>query len=124
MLLARGAEYWSSLGPGHLDDDIARLMQFVEVSSAPRHLADLSRRLRDNEPVSVLDLTRALWLAEIGIISVVVGPSDWENVFSPFADLDAFMNGEVVLLRRTQDELSDMGVPASGTDPFGSIHAR
>ena len=118
-LLSRGAAYWSSEGPGHLDEDIARLMQFPEVRSAARHLADLGRRLAADELVSVLDLTRALWLSEIGIISVVVGPSDWENVYSPIADLDAFMNSEITLLGRTQEELAHIGVPASGTDPFG-----
>jgi hypothetical protein len=121
-LLARGAGYWSSEGPGHLDEDLARLMQLHEVGSASRHLADVSRRLTADEAVSVLDLTRALWLAEIGLISVVVGPSDWDNVYSPTADLDTFMNGEIALLRRAQDELADIGVPASGTDPFGKQH--
>jgi hypothetical protein len=119
LLLSRGAEYWSSQGPGHLDEDIARLMQFQEVRSASRYLADLSRRLTNDEPVSVLDLTRALWLAEVGLVSVVVGPSDWENVYSPISDLDAFMDSEIALLRRAQDDLAEIGVPASGTDPFG-----
>lgn len=122
-LLSRGAEYWSSEGPGHLDEDIARLMQFHEVRSASRYLADLSRRLTADEPVSVLDLTRALWLTEIGLVSVVVGPSDWENVFSPISDLDAFMASEIAMLRRAQDELAEVSVPASGTDPFGK-HPR
>ena len=123
-LLSRGAEYWSFEGPGHLDEDIARLMQFQEVRAASRYLADLSRRLTADEPVSVLDLTRALWLTEIGLVSVVVGPSDWENVFSPISDLDVFMAGEIALLRRAQDELADAGVPRAVPTHSGSTRVR
>jgi hypothetical protein len=118
-LLAQGAEYWSGSGPASIGDELAMLMGFKDSRVAARHFGQLKSRLRAGESVSVLDLTRVLWLTEIGIVSVVVGPRDWDNVFGTIGDYDLSKAKEFAALMRAQDELTEAGVPASGTDPFG-----
>jgi hypothetical protein len=118
-LLAPGAEYWSDRGPATIDDELSMLMGFEDLRAAPRHFGQLKSRLHAGEEISVLDLTRVLWLTAIGIVSVVVGPRDWDNVFGTSGDYDMSMATAFAALQRAQDELGTAGVPASGTDPFG-----
>ena len=117
-LLASGAAYWSNEGPAALEDELVALIGLQDWEAAGRHFGGLKRRLDASEAVSVLDLTRLLFVTELGIASVVVGPMDWHNLFGAPADYDAFMIEEFTLLRAAQDELGALGVPASGTDPF------
>ncbi|WP_375504750.1 hypothetical protein [uncultured Jatrophihabitans sp.] len=111
-LLAMGASYWD--GPGHADRRFAALMKFAEREHPDLQFRRIAASLRANEPLSVLDLTRALLAIEIGWVSAVLGPSDWENVYGLDQDSET-----LEALRAAQDELSDRGIPASGTDPFG-----
>ena len=111
-LLAMGAGYWD--GPAHADPRLSALMNFDKHKKPDLEFRRIASSLRANEPLSVLDLTRALLVTEIGWVSVVLGPSDWENVHGPDQDAETLM-----ALRAAQDELAERGVPASGTDPFG-----
>ena len=112
-LLAKGAWYWSNEGPAGIDPPFAAMMNFAADANPGRELSRVAQSLRADEPVAVLDLTRALLLTEIGSVSAVMGPQDWENVFGdPGPDL-------LQVLRDAQDELQHAGVPASGGNPFG-----
>lgn len=122
-LLADGAEYWSDDGPAGLDAELATLMNFDQPDRAGERLGQLVQALRPNQAVSVIDLTRALLLTEIGWVSIVLGPNDWYNVYPAAEDFEASDVAQWAALRRTQDELARAGVPASGTDPFGK-HPR
>lgn len=122
-LLADGAEYWSDRGPADLDDELTTLMNLDQPDQAGEHLRQIAQALRRNQPISVIDLTRALLLTEIGWVSVVLGPDDWHNVYPAGEDFDASDAAHWTALRRAQDELQLAGIPASGTDPFGK-HPR
>ena len=112
-LLAKGAWYWSQEGPARVDPWFAAMMNFAADANPGRELSRVAQSLRADEPVTVLDLTRALLLTEIGSVSVVMGPSDWDNVFGdPGPDL-------LQVLQDAQDELQRAGVPASGGNTFG-----
>ena len=111
-LLARGASYWD--GPGHADPRFAALMNFKKHENPDLEFRRIAGSLKANESLSVLDLTRALFATEIGWVSNVLGPGDWENVYDHEHDAET-----LEALRAAQDELADRGVPASGTDPFG-----
>ena len=116
-LLAMGASYWD--GPAHADPRFAALLNFERDENPDLEFRRIAASLRANESLTVLDLTRALLATEISWVSVVLGPSDWENVHG--LDQDA---RTLEALRVAQDELNGRGIPASGTDPFDTQHRR
>ena len=115
-LLSRGAGYWTN-GPAHVSDDLAQLMNLQSARKARQMLEQVKRDLDDDEPVTAINLTRVLFLTEIGISSTVLGPSDWHNTYGGGRDDDEAMHVEFSALMEAQDELAGYGVPR-GIDPF------
>ena len=75
-LLTRGLQDWT--GPAHCTEALARAMGFADKSDLFAEGRRIAQAVRDNEPLSERDWTRALLSAELNFGSDILGTgTEW-----------------------------------------------